>query len=221
MMGVPSPYLTIAFPNHPPQCQEYLDLEGLSPKELGDWKRSFLRLLQKLNFKDPRRLVLKSPPHSCRIKTLLELFPDARFIHIVRNPYIVFPSTVNLWKSLYQAHGLQKPTFEGLEEHVFTTFDRLYARLEEGKKLIAPDRFCELRYEDLVRDPEAEMRELYDRLGLDGFDELLPRLRDYWAKNADYQTNRYQLPAERKAEIARRWGAVIRKYGYEDWTAGG
>src|SRR5262249_52547031 len=44
MLGVPSPYLTIAFPNNPPQHARYLDLEGLSPAELTSWKRSFLRL---------------------------------------------------------------------------------------------------------------------------------------------------------------------------------
>ena len=32
-----------------------------------------------------------------------------------------------------------------------------------------------LRYEDLVRDPVAQMRALYDHLGLGGFEELLPK----------------------------------------------
>src|SRR5262245_34196813 len=83
-LGQPSPYLTIAFPNRPPQELEALDLEGMAPAALASWQRAFRRLLQALTFKTPRRLVLKSPTHSCRIKTLLELFPDARFAHIVR-----------------------------------------------------------------------------------------------------------------------------------------
>src|SRR5262249_6045277 len=95
MMGQPSPYLTIAFPNRPPPCPEAMDLEGLPPRMLASWKRAFYRFLQALTYKDPRRLVLKSPTHSCRIKVLLELFPEARFVHIVRDPYVVFPSTVN------------------------------------------------------------------------------------------------------------------------------
>src|SRR5438105_3822102 len=133
MMGQPSPYLTIAFPNRPPQEQEALDLEGLSPARRAAWKRAFLLLLRRITFRNPKRLVLKSPTHTCRIRTLLELFPDARFVHIVRDPYVVFPSTVNLWKSLYQTHGLQAPTFAGLEEQVFETFVHMYKRLEEGR----------------------------------------------------------------------------------------
>lgn len=214
MLGQPSPYLTIAFPNRGPQYQEYLGLENLSARALASWKQTFLGFLQRLTFKDPRRLVLKSPPHSCRIKVLLELFPDARFIHIVRDPTIVFPSTVNLWKSLYRAHGLQKPTFEGLEEHVFETFTRLYDLLEQGKKLIGPGRFHEVRYEDLVRSPVEQMRQIYEHLQLGGFEAMKPRLEEYLAQNSGYETNRYELSPERRAEITRRWGAVIERYGY-------
>jgi hypothetical protein len=214
MMGQPSPYLTIAFPNRPPQYPEYLDLEGLSPRALAGWKRVFLGFLQRLTFKDPRRLVLKSPPHSCRIKVLLEIFPDAQFVHIVRDPYVVFPSTVNLWKSLYQTHGLQTPTFAGLEEYVFTTFNRLYDKLEEGRKRVDPSRFYEVRYEELIRDSVGQMRALYEHLGLGAFEKVAPRLEAYLARVKGYETNRYELSPALRAEVTRRWAKVIQKYGY-------
>lgn len=216
MLGQPSPYLTIAFPNHPPQDQEAFDLQGLKPAQRQRWKDAFLLFLRHLTFKDPRRLVLKSPTHSCRIKTLLELFPDARFVHIVRDPYVVFPSTVNLWKSLYETQGLQKPKFAGLEEHVFKTFVSLYDRIEEDRKLVPHGQFQELRYEDLIDDPIEELRKLYDELELGGFAAALPRFQKYLAENAEYQTNRYRpLDPALQAEITRRWGNVIERYGYE------
>jgi hypothetical protein len=216
MMGQPSPYLTIAFPNHPPQDPHALDLDGLSPKARHAWKQAFLRFLRHLTFNDPRRLILKSPTHTCRIPTLLELFPDARFIHIVRDPRVVFSSTVNLWKALYLAHGLQRPTFAGLEERVFDTFTHFYARLNETKHLLAPNRFHELRYEDLIADPVGQMRLLYERLELGGFDEYLPRLKAYLEANAGYKTNRYpDLDPDLRTEIECRWGHVIRQYGYD------
>jgi hypothetical protein len=220
LLGQPSPYLTIAFPNRPPQDQDAFDLERLPKREQRGWKDAFVRFLRQLTWRDPRRLILKSPTHSCRIKTLLELFPDARFVHIVRDPYVVFPSTVNLWKALYETHGLQTPTFQGLEEHVFFTFTHLYRKLEEGKRLVRRGRFCEMRYEDLIADPEGQMRRLYEELELGGFEEVLPRLHEYLAANASYKTNRYpQLSPELREQITRRWGEVIRRYGYESSPA--
>lgn len=168
MMGQPSPYLKIAFPDHPAPFDEYFSLEGIPQSAVESWKRCFLRFLKQLTFKDPRRLVLKSPPHTCRIKVLLDMFPDARFVHIVRNPYIVFPSTVRLWKSLWRAHGLQPPNYAGIEEYVYTNFLRLYEKLEESRPLLKPNRFCEVRYEELVRNPVETMRRIYEQLELGG-----------------------------------------------------
>jgi hypothetical protein len=213
MLGQPSPYLAIAFPNSPRSKSHALELD-LKPQELKQWKRAFLRFIQQLRFKNPRRLVLKSPPHSCRIRVLLELFPKARFVHVVRNPYVVFPSTVNLWKSLYRTHGLQRPSFAGLEEQVLETFVHLYSRLNEERELIPQSQYYELRYEDLVRDPVSQMQALYTHLGIDGFESVLPHLRTYLASAADYATNRYELSCEQRAKITRRWGHVIRRYGY-------
>jgi hypothetical protein len=119
-----------------------------------------------------------------------------------------------LWKSLYRAHGLQTPTFAGLDEFVFQTFTDMYAKLEATRSLVAPSRFYELRYEDLVRDPLGQMRLLYDHLRLDGFESVQPRMEAYLAQVAGYQTNRYDLSPERREEITRRWNAVIHRYGY-------
>ncbi|MFO0926748.1 MAG: sulfotransferase [Gemmataceae bacterium] len=215
MLGQPSPYLTIAFPNRPPQDQDAFDVESLPPRARDQWKRAFVGLLRRLTYRDPRRLVLKSPTHSWRIPTLLELFPGARFVHIVRNPYVVFSSTVNLWRTLYRTHGLQVPNFRGLEEHVFTTFTHLYDRLEATRHLVPDGDFYELKYEDLIAAPVDRMAELYDRLGLGEFDALRPRLEAYLRENAGYQTNRYPpLSDDLRGQIARRWAPVIERYGY-------
>jgi hypothetical protein len=214
-LGLPSPYLRIAFPNHPPQDTDYLTLEGLPPEKLDHWKRVFLNFLRQITYRTPKRIVLKSPPHTCRIKTLLEMFPKARFVHIVRDPFVLFPSTMNLWRTLYKRHGMQVPQYEGLAEHVFETFERMYERFEAERELIAPERFCEVRYEDLVLDPVENVRAIYEKLGLGEFDAVFPALETYVAGTEGYQTNRYELAPDERDEIRRRWGRYLRKYGYE------
>jgi omega-hydroxy-beta-dihydromenaquinone-9 sulfotransferase len=216
MMGQPSFPLSIAFPNDPPQDLDYLDLEGVSPRGRAAWKRALYRFLQAVTFKRPGRLVIKSPTHTARIKILLELFPEARFVHLVRNPYRVFTSTVKMLRAMYATFGLQRPTFAGLEELVLTTYPRVMGKLEEGRPLVDPARFYQLRYEDMVREPVDQLRALYQALDLGGFTLFQPRLEAYWAKQAGYRANRYDMEPALHDEITRRWGDFIRRYGYTE-----
>jgi omega-hydroxy-beta-dihydromenaquinone-9 sulfotransferase len=213
-LGQPSPYLTFAFPNRPPQYPEYFNLDTVSPAARQRWKQCLLRFLTQLTVRTPKRLILKSPTHTWRIKILLELFPQAQFIHIVRNPYDVFPSTVHVWKTLYQDFGLQRPRFAGLEDYVFDTFLHMHKTLDETRGLVPPSQFHELRYEDLVKDPIGEVAAIYDQLKLGDFEAIRPRLKQYMAETADYQTNRFKLPPELRDMITQRWGQIIRRYGY-------
>lgn len=218
-LGVPSPYRTIAFPNHPPQDQEYFDLRQVSSADREVWKRAFLKFLKQITLREPKRIVLKSPTHTSRVRTLLELFPDARFVHIVRNPHAIFPSTVHLWKSLYLTQGLQRPKFAGLQDYVFDTFVVLHERLDEDRPLVPAHRFHELRYEDLVADPLGQMRELYEKLDLGEFDRVRPRFEAHLAEIGDYQPNHFQQDPALRAEITRRWGRQIRQQGYAEEPA--
>jgi hypothetical protein len=219
-MGVRSPYLTFAFPNRPPQDQQYLDFQGVAAEEVARWKTTLRWFLKCVTTYDPKQIVLKSPPHTARIKVLLELFPNARFIHIVRDPCVILPSTVNLWKHMYRDQGLQVPRYAGLEEHVFRTFLRMYEAFERDRNLIGPGQFCEIRYEDLIADPVEQMRSIYDRLELGDFEAVRPAIDKYVAGQKDYKTNRYQITPEVRAEITRRWGKYLSDYGYAAEQAG-
>ncbi len=214
-LGVPSPYWTIAFPNNPPQFPEYFKLEKIGSKSLEKWKNKWVNFIKEVLFKYPqKRLVLKSPPHTFRIKVILDVFPEAKFINLIRDPYTVFPSTIHLWKNLFRTHGLQKPRFEGLEDFVFNTFIDMYQKLEEGRDLVDPARFYDLKYEDLVKNPVGQMKNLYEHLNLGAFEKVKPAIEGYFKKISDYQTNRYELSPATRKEITKRWGSIIEKLGY-------
>ena len=213
-LGIPSPYLTIGFPGRPDQYHDYFDLTGMSRDDRERWKRASLRFAKRLTIREPKRLVFKSPQHTCRVDTLLEIYPDARFLHIVRDPYVVFPSTVHLWKSLYATQGLQKPDLTHLEDFVFETFLMMHRRLDETRALIEPGRLHELRYEDLVANPAAEIERIYEKLDLGNFEPARAGVERYVAGVKEYKTNRYRLDTRLRDEITDRWGEHIRRFGY-------
>ncbi|HEY3787407.1 MAG TPA: hypothetical protein VGL71_01075, partial [Urbifossiella sp.] len=83
-----------------------------------------------------------------------------------------------------------------------------------AKALIPAGRFHELKYEALVEDPVNEMRKAFAGIGLDGFETYLPKLREYLARTAGYETNKFQISDADRAEVNRLWGDVIERYGY-------
>ena len=215
-LGVPSPYLTWAFPNHGPVADEYLDLQSLPEVEREAWKRSLREFVQRVALHRNRRIVLKSPTHTARVRTLLEVFPGARFVHIVRDPMVLFPSTVRLWKSLGDVQGLQVPSENTawIERHVLDTFVRMYERFEQDRELVPAGRLVDVRYEDLVAEPVGRMRAIYEQLGLGDFCDVEPALKAHAMKTRDYRTNKYALPAEAADRVRGRWAPYFQRYGY-------
>jgi hypothetical protein len=217
-LGAPSPYLVWAFPNHGPVADEYLDLRSLPAPDREAWKRAWYDFVKRVALARRGRIVLKSPTHTARVRTILEVFPDARFVHIVRDPLVLFPSTVRLWRSLSEVQGLQAPNynFDWLERNVLDTFVRMYERFEQDRERVPPGRLVDVRYEDLVADPVGQMREVYRRLDLGGFAELEPALLRHAMKTRDFRTNEYALPPEVADKVRGRWAPYFQRYGYDE-----
>ena len=216
-MGVPSPYLAWAFPNHGPVHDEYLDLVTLPPAERERWKRAWREFVLRVASVRGGRIVLKSPTHTARVRTILEVFPEAKFVHIVRDPIVLYASTVRLWKSLSQAEGMQTGSngeWDWNEHHVLDTFVRMYERFEQDRKLIPAGNLVDVRYEDLVRDQPGVMRRLYSELDLGDFSPVHSAIADYARQKRDYKTNRHIISPETAERVRRRWAPYFERYGY-------
>jgi hypothetical protein len=220
-LGLPSPYLAWAFPNHGPVYDEYLDLRSLPSAEREVWKKKWREFVHRVAVANNRRIVLKSPTHTARVRTILEVFPDARFIHIVRNPLVIYPSTVRLWKSLSEVQGFQVPHGDAswMESTVLDNFVRMYECFEQDRELIPPGRLVDIRYEELVADPVGEMRQVYQRLNLGEFAEVETELMRYAMKSRGYRPNKYKLPDDVAERVRGRWAPYFQRYGYNEADA--
>lgn len=98
--GVPSPYVQMAFPSTDQNYHAVLEQQQKDPVMRSKWTLSWIWFLKKVQFRNPgKRLLLKSPTHTVRVKMIRDIFPDAKFIHITRNPYRVFHSNIKLGKA--------------------------------------------------------------------------------------------------------------------------
>jgi hypothetical protein len=216
-MGLPSPYRNIIFSNNGLNIDtDYLTLRNVSAEDRKAWLEGLDTFLKTLTFLNPeKRVVLKSPPHTGRIKTILERYPDAKFVHIHRNPYAIFPSTYNLWMRLSKDEGAQHPTGKGMEEYIFDNLNTMYEALEEDVKSLPANQFCEIAYKDLTSAPVETLATIYQTLELGGFDEVRPVLEHYADSQKEYKKNRFTMEPELKSQIASRWKRYFDRYGYE------
>ena len=214
-MGAATPYRRLAFPNRPPPDTSLLDMEDVDAAQLERWKSALNRFLRLLTLRDGRRLVLKSPPHTGRIATLAEMFPGARFVHIVRDPYAIFPSTRRLWQALDSLQGLQKPQHRDLDEYILASFERMYRAFERQRATIPAEQICDVKYEELVRDPVGQLESIYQQLDLGDFEAVRPQIEAHAQQQKSYKTNLHSLEPGEKTAIRQRWSGYFERYGYQ------
>ncbi len=105
----------------------------------------------------------KDPEHALHFKELAPLFPEARFIHILRDGRGVF---ISAW------HHNVRSNYEHLKTHDFDAFLDITARewsdrVRRARESATPlgDRHLEVRYEDLVAEPLAGLTRVLAFLG--------------------------------------------------------
>jgi hypothetical protein len=208
-------YLGATFSRRQDHYERYLTFRDVPQEEIDEWKRAFLWFARKLTLKHGRALVLKSPPHTARIRLLLEMFPDARFVHIHREPYSVFQSFQHYFDTAMWYTYLQRPELEHTNERIISRYTVMYDAFFEDRRLIPSGQYVEMCFEELERDPIAQLRMLYEALGLSGYATVEPEVTRYVGTIRSYEKNRFPaLPAALRDRIAAAWARSFHEWGY-------
>jgi hypothetical protein len=112
------------------------------------------RMQQKISAPGKTYFIDKTPRYHLILDELPQIFPDAKFIVLWRNPLAVVASILNTW---------QKGRFDlrYYEQDIFRGPLNILSLVEKRASAI-----CELRYEDLVTQPEETVRRATDFLQL-------------------------------------------------------
>jgi len=217
-----SPYSYLHMYSYPRRAtyffETYITYFGNLPKStLDKWGKVYLLILRKATLKaGGKRLVIKNCADSARIKALLELFPDAKFIHIYRNPYNIFRSTQHLYRVVMERTQLQEIGQGEHENWVLRFYSQLMQKLLADKSLIPAGNLVEVKYEDLDREPLAQLRKIYETLSLLGFAEAEPAFRAYLDSISGYQKLAHkQLDDSAITKINRNWQFAFDALGYK------
>lgn len=210
-----SPYTGTYFPQNRWKYLKYGSFDDASKKERREWIRNLRLLVKKLTYKNNgKQIVLKSPLDTYRIKILLEAFPEAKFIHIHRNPYEVFFSTKKMYIKNEDIYVFQKQK-QDLDEFVFKMYEEMYDIFERDVNLIPEGNFYETSYEEFTKEPLKIMKEIYEKFNLPNFEQARAYMQRYLDSRSDFKVGKYKITRKDKQRIYARWHKTITKWNYE------
>ncbi len=189
--------------------------ENTRGKEM--WKNEYGRILKRAALRSGKSFFLsKSPPNTCRIPTLLEMYPRAKFIFIQRNPYHIYASMYRMLEEVTEKlYALQKITVEERQRIVFVSFRYFMERYDEEKKVIPEGHIIEVRYETLMQKPLEQIRRIYNELNLPALQSEENNLLKQIEEEGTYKPARHIIDRETLDQVNHHWSDLIERWEYE------
>ncbi len=207
------------FPQNFEFYKKFAFTENLTPTELQNWKKNYLKVIKKTYFINKKKpLILKSPDNTCHSKALSEMFPTSKFICIYRNPYKVICSFKHTITKMMEHFSLQElPSENQIEDFVIAIYKKTMEQYKKDKIHFA-DRLIEIKYEDFIKSPLAYLQKIYDKLDLPNFEKNQKNFENFLESQKNYQTNQYELDEHFKLKIQKNLQEIFEDYGYELWN---
>ena len=204
------------FPKNQSYFRKYHLFEATS-LSINKWKQTYNRMLQEIAFYNgpEKTLLLKNPHNTGRIKILLELYPDAKFIFIHRNPYEVYQSTTHLYNTTIKSQFLQEFSAQEISDTVIQTYELVMKQYLKTKANLPKNKISEISFDELSRNPIETLKRVYSDLNIQDFDDALPYFNSYLDKQKNYKKNKFKPLAEDiKRKLIDNWSFAFETWNY-------
>ncbi|HEC89892.1 MAG TPA: hypothetical protein ENI44_04855, partial [Thermoplasmatales archaeon] len=104
---------------------------------------------------------------------------------------------------------------EVFERSIANLYNRMHAKYFEERKLIPPGNLVEIRYEDFLVNTLEEMKKIYDKLRLSGFEENKKRFEEYIKTQSRIKKYKYEIDEKLKEKIYGYLKNTIDLWGYD------
>ena len=197
-------------------CDRYLTFEKITPEEKRVFQEEFMKIVKiSLWNTGGTQYLSKNPPHTGHVKALVEMFPNAKFIYLMRNPYTVFESTRSYFTQTIAPLKLQDVSDDDIEMNAILAYPRLYKAYQEQKRFIPEGNLYEVKFEEFERDAYATTKDIYAKLQLPGWEESEAAIRAYIDSRKSYKKNQYEYKPRTIQLVNEHWGQAIDDWGYE------
>jgi hypothetical protein len=204
----------------PRRILEYYDsfvrFKNITKNDLHAWQGDYKLLISKsLKNTNRQRFLSKNPSNTGRIRVLLEMFPNAKFIHIHRNPVEVFLSMRNFFDKMLPPLQMQSISQDDIDANNIAIYKNLMKDYLEQRDLIPEGNLFELSFDELEENPEEVLKDIYNRLKLPGFHETLPMIKQYLVNMGSYKKNKHYITKTQLQKVQDEWGFAKDEFGYD------
>jgi hypothetical protein len=196
--------------------RRFVEFVHMDERQLHQWQHDYQLIMKKaVRYRRATRFLSKNPTNTGRIRAILEMFPNARFIHIHRNPVTVFLSTRHFYHEMMPALQLHTVTEEQLEEIIFSVYDRMMHKFLEERRLIPPGNLLEFSFEELENDPVGMLGRIYSTFKLPGFESVKDAFVNYSIQSKGYRKNVHHISKPQLDRILGKWDFAMKEWGYQ------
>lgn len=197
-------------------CDKYLLMNNFNGVAKKRFKEEYVRLIKTaLHNTGGDQFLSKNPPHTTRIPLLLEMFPNAKFIYLMRNPYTVFESTRSFFSNTIRPLQFQNFSSEEMERNILEVYKLMYHKYEHDKHLIPEGNLLEIKFEDIEGDAFGAIKEVYEKLKISDFEKARAPISAYLDKKKGYKKNAYDYTQETIDKVNNNWAFAIDQWEYE------
>jgi len=194
---------------------DFIRLKKPNSNHLESWKENYKLLIKKALKNTNKNVYLsKNPSNTGRVKILLEMFPNAKFIHIHRNPVEVFVSTQKFFYSMLPHLQLQTFSTKEIDDAIFMLYKNLMDDYFEEKHLIPQENLFEFSFDQLQEKPLDTIKDLYLELNLAGFEEAQPKFTAYLKNIKHYKKNKHRIKKEHLDRLLVEWDSYMTLLNY-------
>lgn len=162
--------------------------------------------------------IMKNPTAAGRVETLIEKFPDARFVVPLRNPHETIPSLLKLmvtgWRALQWDPERQKRCLRFLADQAYHTYLHPFEVLERHPEIP----YGVVDYREVTTDPAAAIEKAYKDIGLPITPEYREVLAALGKREREHTTSHsYSLDefGLESGEIRRELATLFEQYGWD------
>ena len=167
--------------------------DALAPENRRKLMRYYRSCLQRqLHANGPDKTVLsKATQSSGAVESLLEAYPDAKFITIIRHPYQSVASHVSVFYPVWNAHSPDIAKDGPVSRSYARLAVRWFQHLFEFRTKLKPGQYFCIDYRDLSRDPKAVLEKLYEHFGWKMSDTFRAKLAEATQRQGEFKSQHH------------------------------